>query len=202
VVSPLSTFFRISPPLRELIVGVLLLVAIVAAHRFSIAYPLELSADESELLVQVGRYDHDLVPWRSVDGSTIGPVNPWFLLVARGVGWPMTYGGLHLLGAFLQAVIVITSYATVRLFLPFRVAGLVALADEELLVLRQSELAGENLVYSRDDGLGRPAILFPVFLVLVANRVEFDRKSSVPIAAIGSVGEAGIIRHERAIRER
>jgi hypothetical protein len=103
-----------------------MLVAIVATHRFSIAYPLELSADESELLVQVGRYDHDLVPWRSVDGSTIGPVNPWFLMVVRGLGWPMTYGGLHLLAAVLQAAIVITSYATVRLFLPFRLAWLVA----------------------------------------------------------------------------
>jgi hypothetical protein len=114
--------------LREFFAGALMLVAIVAAHRFSLAYPLELSADESELLVQLGRYDHDLVPWRSVDGSTIGPVNPWFLMGMRGLGWPMTYGGLHLLAAFLQAAIVIASYATIRLFLPFRVAWLVALA--------------------------------------------------------------------------
>ena len=88
-----------------------MLVVIVAAHRFSIAYPLELSADESELLVQIERHDHDIVPWRSVDGSTIGPVNPWFLMVVRGTGWPMTYAGLHLLATILQAMIVIVSYA-------------------------------------------------------------------------------------------
>ena len=123
-----SSHFRISPLTREFIVGCVILVAVIFSRGFSIVYPAELSADESELLVQIDRYEHDLMPWRSVDGSTIGPVNPWFLLVVKQTGWPISYSGIHFLSALLQALIAIVSYYTVRLFLPFGPACLAGLA--------------------------------------------------------------------------
>ncbi len=109
------------------------MTAVIVSRHAGIHCASELSADESELLVQVGRYGHDLVPWRSVDGSTIGPGNPWFLLAAQQVGWPMTYQGLHLLAAALLGLIAVIGFATVRLFLPLAEAGLVGLAGTLVL---------------------------------------------------------------------
>ncbi len=118
----------LSPLIRELMIGVGIMAVVLTARSFSLTYPGELSADESELLVQIGRYHHDPLPWRSVDGSTIGPANPWFLLLLGQAGWPLTYGGLHLLAALLQSAIVAASYYTVRVFLPLSLACLAAIA--------------------------------------------------------------------------
>lgn len=157
-----------------------MLVAIVAAHRFSISYPLELSADESELLVQIARYDQDIVPWRSVDGSTIGPANPWFLMLVRWTGWPMTYAGLHFLAAVLQATIAIVSYATVRQFLSFGPACLVALAG----TLAVGAAASINFMYYATELVPAAALALAVLGLIRSQRTPASSPTWLALAAL------------------
>src|SRR5262249_33545906 len=56
-----------------------------------IAYGVELNVDESQMLAQAHKYLFDWMPWRSVDGTTSGPLNSYVLLWAHLVGLPFTY---------------------------------------------------------------------------------------------------------------
>ena len=193
-----SLLRKVSPLSRELIVGGVILVAVVASRHLTLDYPLELSADESELLVQIDRYEHDLMPWRSVDGSTIGPVNPWFLLLVKQTGWPMTYSGLHFLAALLLGAIVVVSYYTVRLILPFRAALLVGLAGvitltgsasinfmyyaTELLPVLALALAGFGLVWTRRERPAAPGLL--VLAAVCSGLAPWAKLQAAPVSLL------------------
>ncbi len=157
---------KVSPLTREFLAGCAIFVAVILARSFSLAYPLELSADESELLVQIGRYEQDLLPWRSVDGSTIGPVNPWFLLLVKQTGWPMGYGGIHCLAALLQALIAVVGYFTLRLFLPFG-AALVAGAVGTLALGCSASI---NFMYFATELVPALALALSVFALIWAQQ--------------------------------
>jgi len=166
-----SSAFHLSNFTREFLLASIVLMAIVAARQFSIFFPLELSADESELLVQVQRYAADGMPWRSVDGSTVGPLNPWFLMALGAVGWPLTYGGVHALAAVLQAAIVLVSYFSVRVFLAPRSAGLVATAG----IVAVSGCASINFMYFATELV--PALILALgFLFLLRARFGTTRR--------------------------
>ncbi len=176
------TSLRISPFTREFIVGCVIFVAVVASRHLTWDFPIELSGDESELLVQIERYERDPVPWRSVDGSTIGPVNPWFLMLLHKAGWPMSYGAIHFLGALLLGVITVVSYFTVRLLLPFRWAAWVGLAGTFAVVCTSSI----NFMYYATELL--PALLLGLAvlaLVWVRQRPEFSM-AGLPLAAFSA----------------
>lgn len=69
----------------------------------AIRFGHELNLDESLMLAQASRFAKDIVPWRSVDGLTSGPVNSWALLVAHWFGMPLAYSPAHLFAALLLA---------------------------------------------------------------------------------------------------
>ena len=64
---------------RALFFCVTMFVALVAWRWRSICYEGEINLDESQLLAQAMRYKADLMPWRSVDGGSSGPLNTWLL---------------------------------------------------------------------------------------------------------------------------
>lgn len=164
--------------MREFLSGVAILVLVILSRWLSLYCTSELSADESELLVQVSRYDHDPVPWRSVDGSTIGPANPWFLILARCTHWPMNYQGLHLLSAVLLGAIAMVSYFTLRLAVPFAPAGLTALAG----VIALSCTSSVNFMYFATELVPSLTLATAVFTLLWARQ---KRPGWLLILAVG-----------------
>lgn len=108
--------------IRDAAVCAGIFVAVIGSRLPGIRCPVELNPDESQLMVQALRYADDMLPWRSVDGTTSGPLNSWFVLLVRTLGLPFTYSCLHAVSALLLGVIVATSYLTVRLFSPMRQA--------------------------------------------------------------------------------
>jgi hypothetical protein len=81
----------------------LLVLGVLISRIPAIRFQHELNVDESLMMAQVFRYAHDIVPWRSVDGTTSGPVNTWALLLAHRLGMPLTYPATHFFAALLLA---------------------------------------------------------------------------------------------------
>ncbi|HEY4990010.1 MAG TPA: hypothetical protein VII09_09395 [Opitutaceae bacterium] len=90
--------------------------AIVASRIPAILCDCELNVDESQLIAQVRRYQLDLLPWRSVNGDTGGPLNTWYLLAAHLLGMPLEYAWVHALAAATLAATVILAYIAARRF--------------------------------------------------------------------------------------
>src|SRR5688572_6763695 len=83
---------------------------VIASRGPAILSSVERNVDESLMLAQALRYEHDLVPWRSVDGVTSGPLNSWVLLAAHKLGMRLHYREAHVLAALLQGWIVAAGY--------------------------------------------------------------------------------------------
>ena len=49
--------------------------------------PMELNPDETQMASQAMKYLLDFVPWRSVDGTTSGPLNSWLLAIPACFGF-------------------------------------------------------------------------------------------------------------------
>ena len=81
-----------------------------------ILYNDQLNPDESQMLTQAITLDYDPVFWRSVDGTTGGPINSYLILLLKHVGFSFDYFTLHLLSVFLIITSLITTYCTLRLF--------------------------------------------------------------------------------------
>jgi hypothetical protein len=76
----------------------ILAVALVAWRWRSLNYPGEINVDESQILAQSLRYKRDGLPWRSVDGSTAGPLYTWAVLWAPLIGLKLGYFAARLTG--------------------------------------------------------------------------------------------------------
>jgi uncharacterized membrane protein len=93
----------------------------------AIRCPYQLDVDEGQMLAQAMRYEHDLTPWRAVDGETGGPLLSWVPLFAHDIGLPYNFRTLHLLAALILAGTLLAAYAAAR-ELAGEEAALVALA--------------------------------------------------------------------------
>lgn len=89
---------------RTFLFCVTMFVALIAWRWRSICYEGEINLDESQLLAQAMRYKADLMPWRSVDGGSSGPLNTWLLFWAPVLGFKFDY-----LAARLSSVLCITA---------------------------------------------------------------------------------------------
>lgn len=89
--------------------------------------PYQLDVDEGQMLAQAMRYQHDLTPWRAVDGETGGPLLSWLPLLAHTVGLPFDFRSIHLLAILCLAGTLLATYAA-AVQLVGEGAALVALA--------------------------------------------------------------------------
>jgi hypothetical protein len=69
-----------------------------------------INMDESQMLAQAITLNHDPVFWRSVDGTTSGPLNTYLIWLAGHLGFPYTYQLLHGLAVALMLVYLGTTY--------------------------------------------------------------------------------------------
>lgn len=76
----------------------------------SVFYNRELNPDESQLLTQAITLKQDPVYGRSVDGTSIGPINTYLLLIPSAFGRPLDYTAARLTGLLLIALSLLLFY--------------------------------------------------------------------------------------------
>ncbi len=75
-------------------------------------FPREMDPDESQMLTQAAKFLLDPVPWRSVDGTSSGPGNSYFLTLFLLLGLKPTYVLAHQAANLLAALQVMVAYRT------------------------------------------------------------------------------------------
>jgi hypothetical protein len=124
---------------REGIFVSLLSCGVLLSRVSSVRFAHELNIDESLMLAQAARYAHDIVPWRSVDGTTSGPISSWVLLIAHWLGMPLTYSPVHLLAAALLAGTVPLLYLAARRRFGVLPAAIGATCEATWIILSQAK---------------------------------------------------------------
>ena len=79
-----------------------------------IFYDAPLNVDESQASAQALRLAKDLIPWRSIDAITVGPIYSGVLLVLHEAGLPIGYITLHVLNYVILVGVLTFSFLTVR----------------------------------------------------------------------------------------
>ncbi|MEO6003882.1 MAG: hypothetical protein ABIZ04_05040 [Opitutus sp.] len=74
----------------------------------------EFDPDESQIIAGSITLTHDPVFWRSVDGTTSGPLNFYALLPIQWLGAPINYFTTRLVGLFLVWVALVACYQTLK----------------------------------------------------------------------------------------
>ena len=75
--------------------GLLALALFFLLHLPTIVYDAEINPDESQMITQAFTLFHDPVYFRSVDGTTGGPLNSYFLIIPGLLGLPFDYITAH-----------------------------------------------------------------------------------------------------------
>ncbi len=82
----------------------------------SLLYNQELNPDESQTLAQTITLAQDPVYGRSVDGTTLGPINNYAILLLHTVGFPIDYTAARLTGLLLILLSLLFFYRGLRQF--------------------------------------------------------------------------------------
>lgn len=91
----------------------------------SLVYNVEINPDESQMITQGRTLAFDPVYFRSVDGTTIGPLDSYALVIPSWIGLSYDYISARLLGVLLIAIGLLFLFKTARLWfgqLPARLA--------------------------------------------------------------------------------
>ena len=94
-----------------------LFVALIFAVFLAFRWPLffvgeELNPDESQLIAGGITLQSDPIYWRSVDGTTHGPLDAYPLLAARLFGLPVGFGSARLIGSLMLIAAILSIYLT------------------------------------------------------------------------------------------
>ena len=147
----------------------------------SIAYNRQINPDESQMITQGKTLAVDPVYFRSVDGTTIGPLDSYALIVPSWIGLPFDYTSARLLGFLLIAASLLFLYKTARHWFGERPAQLALLPIMFTLGLTRN---GDLLSYCSE--------LVPLFL-LSAGTWLFSRMDTRQRAAYGTVFLTGLL---------
>ncbi|KAA9349372.1 hypothetical protein [Larkinella humicola] len=89
-----------------------------------ILYNGQINPDESQMLTQAITLKFDPIFWRSVDGTTSGPINSYIILLLKYAGLPFNYLTLHATATGLVIFSLFITYLTLRLFNTIKVSFL------------------------------------------------------------------------------
>lgn len=173
-------------------------VALFLLRLSTIVYDQELNPDESQMITQALTLRHDPVFWRSVDGTTGGPINTYLLTVVGLFGLPYDYITAHLVACGLVMLILLLSYRTARYWfgktparwalLPFIfMLGVSQNADllhynSELVVV--ALLSGAGYLYARVLNEPAPALWRIGLIGLLLGLVPFSKLQGLPVAVV------------------
>lgn len=113
---PTSAPGRKLPP--DFRISLALLLGVVLLRLPAILWPHELNVDESGILSQAMKYLVDPIPWRSVDGTSSGPVSPYLLSGFLRLGFRPGYELLHFVAAILAGLQVVLAHRTLLRLAP------------------------------------------------------------------------------------
>jgi hypothetical protein len=216
--SGFDTFPTVHTALSFLISGLLLVWLLFFSHRWrgwfvpatlavlfflrlpSIVYNREINPDESQMITQaltLGQYDP--VYFRSVDGTTGGPLDSYFLVLPSLLGLPFDYITAHLMACLLIAVCLWFLYKTAQCWFgeqPARLAllpvvftlGFTQNADflhynSELIAV--TLLSAAYFLYARQTTTSMPPLTRLLFAAgFLLGMVPFGKLQGVPSAAI------------------
>ena len=164
----------------------------------SIVFNAEINPDESQMITQALTLRHDPVYFQSVDGTTAGPLNSYFLVLPGLLGLPFDFITAHLMAFGLVAVYLWLLFLTTRLWFGESAARLALLPLVFMLGLTQNGdflhynselialvlLSGAYYLYATQlrqkyPGPGRIALAG-----LLLGMVPFGKLQAVPLAAV------------------
>jgi hypothetical protein len=122
--SIIITSKSLSLPINEYLGCIVLFILFICRKLPFILYNGQINPDESQMLTQAITLDFDPVFWRSVDGTTSGPINSYLILALKYVGFPFNYSTLHLASVGLISFSLFMTYLTLRLAFSTKVSFL------------------------------------------------------------------------------
>ncbi|MEO6002399.1 MAG: hypothetical protein ABIZ04_11680 [Opitutus sp.] len=171
----------------------------VAASRWPVLLAArDLNQDEGQLIAGALTLIKDPVFWRSVDGTTSGPLNYYVLLPVRLLGLPLDYFGARFVGLILVSIALLASYRLLYSYGSRAAARLGILApaaffatvthddfthysSEHVSLALFAVAAFAILRRPRGDGLDRRLSYFGWF---VAGLLPWAKLQSAPLAAV------------------
>ena len=156
----------------------------------------EYHADESFFIAEGMKYLTDFLPWRSVDGTTSGPFDSWFIMWPLLVGLPMNYCTARVTGVviifltvfFTQrllrhvldpewSLVLILPLATMYCFLWER--AFASYTSQDLSVALLAALAWVGFVSAKN-----PTPLRAFIIGLITGAIPFGKLQAAPAAAV------------------
>lgn len=114
----------VAAPRSGLLLPALAILAVLFLVRLpTFIHARELNMDESQMLSQAMKFLLDAVPWRSVDGTSSGPLNSFFLSGFLWLGIPPGYVFLHVLATAMASLLVVTAFLSIRTLATRRAAA-------------------------------------------------------------------------------
>ncbi|WP_229365697.1 hypothetical protein [Fibrisoma montanum] len=164
----------------------------------SIVYNYEINPDESQMITQAMTLRQDPVYFRSVDGTTGGPLDSYFLILPGLIGFPFDYITAHLTAFGLVALSFWLLFQTTThwfgsaaarvAFLPFVFTfGFTQNGDflhynSELVPL--ALLSGSYYLYAKLLAKTNPSIWLIALIGLLLGMVPFGKLQAVPLAGV------------------
>ncbi len=164
----------------------------------SVVFNAEINPDESQMITQAMTLRHDPVYFRSVDGTTAGPLDSYFLVIPGLLGLPFDYLTAHLMAFGLVAACLWLLFLTARLWFGGTAARLALLPLVFMLGLTQNGdflhynselvalvlLSGSYYLYATQLSQKNPAPGFVALIGLLLGMVPFGKLQAVPLAAV------------------
>lgn len=191
----LASQYKSIPNRAYLVTGVILLVFMRLPV---IVFNRELNQDESQMLSHAVTLFQDPVYWRSVDGTTIGPLDNYLLVIPKLFGFQLDYSSARFMGLLCVAGAWLLLFSSIKNWFGIPVARrisivpllFVAFTQEVDFVHYSSEqLPVLLLAYcvwqlSRLDPKTVPSVSGLYFLGLAAGAVPFGKLQAIPLVAV------------------
>lgn len=176
-----------------LVLGILFLLRLP-----SIVFNAEVNPDESQMITQALTLRHNPVYFQSVDGTTAGPLDSYFLVLPGLFGLPFDYITAHLVAYGLVAACLTLLFGTARLWFGEWAARLALLPLVFTLGLTQNGdflhynselvalllLSGSTYLYAIQLRQQQPAPGWIALIGLLLGMVPFGKLQAVPLAAV------------------
>lgn len=178
--------------------GILAIVVLFVLRLPSIVFNQEISPDESQMIAQAITLRQDPVYFRSVDGTTGGPLDSYLLVLPSFFGLPSDYITARLVAFGLVATTLLLLFTTAQLWFGTEAARLALLPVVMLLGLTQNGdllhynselvavalLSGSYYLLAMQLRQPKPSVTLLVALGVLLGMVPFGKLQGVPLAAV------------------
>lgn len=187
--------YKSIPTRAYLLTGVVLLVFMRLPV---VVFNRELNQDESQMLSHAITLFQDPVYWRSVDGTTIGPLDNYLLVIPKLFGFQLDYSAARFMGLLCVAGAWLLLFSSVKNWFGLTIARRISIVPLLFLAFTQEidfvhysseQLPVLLLAYcvwqlSRLDPKTAPSMSGLYFLGLAAGAVPFAKLQAIPLVAV------------------